>query len=156
PLRAGRDVRQLFGVDARDLHALELDFQIAQARPGDLAEQLQGHGLRALLAGDLAHRAAAQRRDGAHDAWLVGAAQRDGVEGPALAGVEPPQALRERHRVGVARGDDAVADVDDVRPRAALPQRLGERDVEVGPAEGGAPGQVVARRLDVRRTGRRG
>ena len=150
-LRAGRDVGQRFRINARNLEALELDLHVAQGGLRDLAEQLPSGGWRALLAGDLAHRAAAQRRDRLQHGRLIAAAERDGVERwTDLQSVpQPPQPFRECDRIGVAGGDDAVADVNDVRFRAALLDGRRERAVEVGPPQRRSLRQILARGCDV-------
>ena len=61
-LRAAGQVRQLFGIDPRHAQARNSTLRSRSAGPGDFLEQVQGDRPGALLAADLPHRAAAQRR----------------------------------------------------------------------------------------------
>ena len=84
-LRAGRKVGKRLGIDPRRAQAAELDFQVADRRPGDPAEKLQGDRLGAVLAGDPPHRSPPQRGDRAHHHRLEAAADRHRVTRGLLA-----------------------------------------------------------------------
>src|SRR5581483_9930144 len=82
---------------------------------------------------------------------FVAGARADGVKrtGFTLLLVQAAQALCERNRVGIARRDDAVADVDDLRIWLALLEYRIECSVKVGPAQRMAAREEIAQCSDV-------
>ena len=155
-LRAQRQVGQFFGIHPRGPQAAELDLHVAQGRLGHFGQQLAGHGDRAARAGHLADRAAAQGGNGLQHQRLEAAARGHGVERPGVPFGQPPQPLGEGHRVAVAGGRDAVADVDHLGAGPTTPQRRGHGLIQIGPAQRNPPGEELPRggdRLGLRGTG---
>ena len=118
-LRAQRQVGQLLGIDPRGPQAAELDLQSRSAGSVDLAEQLAGprrRGRASRSSGGPSRRPATAMAFSTPGSKLLPAATAWNV--PGLPFGQPPQPLGEGHRVGVAGGQDAVADVDHLRARA--------------------------------------
>ena len=175
-LRAGGDVRQPLGIEGRDLHAAELDGQIADSRPSDFIEPLESDRLRRLLAADRPSRAAADCGDPLHHGHFADVADGDAVQRPRrrsfligillafllglLIGDHLRQSFDERGRIAVGGSHDPVADVHDLSAGRRLLQHGRERLIEIRPAERNAAvekvaglGDVVGRRRE--RLGRR-
>ena len=143
-LRPRRDVGEFLRVDARGTDSRELDLEVTQRGRGHLVQERERDGLRTLFAGDAIHGTAAERSDGLEDGRFETAAGRDRVEGPRFPVIKPMETLGERDGIGVAGGDDAIADIDDVRPRLHELHCRGKGAVEIGPAERDALLQNVA------------
>jgi len=141
-LPARGQVGQALGIDARRAQARKGDREILDRGLSRLGQQTVGR-CRGVVAG-AAHGPAAQRRDGVENDLLIGRRSRDRV--PRTLAFLRADALRQRHRVGVARRADAVAHIDDDGLLADVQLRRGERAVEVGPAQRGTLGQEVERR----------
>ena len=112
----------------------------------NFSQQLGRDLLRRLLAGDLPDAASAERRHGLQYDRFETAPHRHGVHGGRPVTSQTPQPLAERRRVGVARGDYAVAHVDDLRLRPGLGKSRLKCPVQVGPAERDLAGEVLASR----------
>ena len=121
-LHPRRDVRQLARIDRRDLHPAKLQLQIPKPRLSNLIEQLDGNRLRSLLARDRPHRASAEPRDRLQHDRLERAADADRMKRRTLlVAIKPLQPIDESLRIGIARGDNTVPDIDDLR---AIPDSL--------------------------------
>ena len=156
-LGSGRDIRQPLGIEGRDLHATELNRQIAQPRLSDFVEPFERDRLWRLLAADRAGRAATDCGDPLHHGRFVDVAHGHAVQSPRGRGFLVPLLIRdhfrqpfdERRRIAVAGGHDPVADVNDLSAGRRPLQHGGERLIEIRPAQRDATIQKVAGFHDV-------
>ena len=149
-LHAGGQIRQPLGIDPAAGQPDDLDVQVPHGRGRDLAEQFQRDCLRAELAGDLAHRTAAQRRDGPEHLRLVAAAHRDGMECAALALMGQLEPVDESLGATVATGHDPVADVDYLGVGTNPLHHVLKEQIQIAPAQRHAIGEERSRGLDIR------
>ena len=144
-LRPDREIRELLGIDSGRPQPPEFDFQVADSRFGDFAQQLDSDRLGTALTGDLPDRSATQRSDRIQHDRLEAAAYRHRVEGNVLALADTPESLGKGNRIGVRGGVDTVTDVDHLRFGAALFQRGSEDLIQIGPTQRPALGQELSR-----------